>query len=224
MDNAASQSSAHLRVLLADDHPVVRSGIRGELSRQTDIEVVGEASNGDEALRLAERLRPDVLVLDISMPGLKATQVLQRLQAIDGAPRVLILTAYGDVESIRGMLQAGAVGYLLKDEDLSVIVDGVRAVARGRPWFSPAVARNLAASSTEIESDSSVASERLSLREEEVLRLLARGWSNDQIAQTLHISERTVRYHLGNIYGKLGVNGRGEAIAWAVRHGLADPE
>jgi DNA-binding NarL/FixJ family response regulator len=95
--------------------------------------------------------------------------------------------------------------------------DGVRG-------FSPAVARNLAASSTEIESDSSVASERLSLREEEVLRLLARGWSNDQIAQTLHISERTVRYHLGNIYGKLGVIGRGEAIAWAVRHGLADPE
>ncbi len=133
-----------LRVLLADDHPVVRSGIRNELARHADIEVVGEAVSGDEALQLAEALRPNVLILDIAMPGLKAAQVIRRLRARSTSPGILVLTAYGGVDNVLGMLQAGATGYLLKDEDPTTIVEGVRAVARGRPWLSPAVAQVLA--------------------------------------------------------------------------------
>ncbi len=209
-----------LRVLLADDHPVVRSGIRNELARHADIEVVGEAVSGDEALQLAEALRPDVLILDIAMPGLKAAQVIRRLRARSTSPGILVLTAYGGVDNVLGMLQAGASGYLLKDEDPTTIVEGVRAVARGRPWLSPAVAQVLAGQA--MKGGAAWAGEALSPREREVLRLLARGWDNQQIAVELNIGTRTVRYHLRNIYAKLGVRGRGEAIARAVRSGLGE--
>ncbi len=209
-----------LRVLLADDHPVVRSGIRNELARHADIEVVGEAVSGDEALQLAEALRPNVLILDIAMPGLKAAQVIRRLRARSTSPGILVLTAYGGVDNVLGMLQAGATGYLLKDEDPTTIVEGVRAVARGRPWLSPAVTQVLAGQAAK--GGAAWVGEALSPREREVLRLLARGWDNQQIAVELNIGTRTVRYHLRNIYAKLGVRGRGEAIARAVRSGLGE--
>lgn len=171
------QPRAPLRVLLADDHPVVRSGIRGELARHADIEVVGEAASGEEVLQLAAALKPEVLILDIVMPGLKAAQVIRRLRMDGASPKILILTAYGDVENVLGMLQSGASGYLLKDEDPARIAEGVRAVAQGRSWLSPAVAQILA--------EGILVREALSPREREVLCLLARGLENRQIGREL---------------------------------------
>ncbi|MEK7278153.1 MAG: response regulator transcription factor, partial [Chloroflexota bacterium] len=172
-DKQRDQPKAIVRVLLADDHPIVRDGIRNELARHFDIKVVGEATNGDEALRLTEELRPDVLLLDIAMPGLKVVEIMRQLQRLPSPPRILVLTAYGDEENVLGMLQAGATGYLLKDEDPAAIVEGVRAVAQGRPWLSAAVVGKLAKHVAEEETRPTAP--ELSARELEVLRQLARG-------------------------------------------------
>ncbi len=207
-----------IKVVLADDHPIVRSGIKNELAQSSDIEVVGEAADGDEALRLAQALQPDVLLLDINMPGQKAVRVIRELQAQTVQPRILILTAYSDVENVVGMLNAGASGYLLKDDDPSVIVEGVRAVAQGKTWLSAAVAASLvgqaAGEHPPAENDT------LSDRELEVLRLMAQGCSNAQIAETLAISEGTVKNHVTNLYDHLGVHSRAEAVVWAWQHGV----
>lgn len=225
-DEQPQQPPFPVRVLLADDHPVVRAGIRNELARQADIEVIAEAVNGDEALRLAESLRPDVLVLDLAMSGLKPAQVIRQLRAQPAPPRILVLTAHGDRELVQGMLQAGATGYLLKDEDPAAIVDGVRAVAQGRPWLSPAVAQSLSGQPASGEKALMAEAQGLplSMRELEVLRLLARGYSNEQIANALMISEGTVKNHVTNIYDKLKVHTRAEAVAWAWEQGLVDKE
>jgi DNA-binding NarL/FixJ family response regulator len=208
-----------IRVLLADDHPIVRSGIRNELMRQPDIEVVGEATDGEEALRLTEALQPDVLLLDINMPGLKAVRVIRALRVQPSAPRILVLTAHGDRENVVGMLKAGATGYLLKDEDPSNIVDAVRAVAQGRTWLSMAVTQSLLEQPA---SDTRYDRNLLSEREWEVLRSLARGNTNAQIAGELEISEATVKNHVTNIYTHLGVHTRAEAVAWAWQHGVVE--
>lgn len=205
-----------IRVVLADDHPVVRSGIKNEFGQSVDIEVVGEAADGDEALRLAQALQPDVLLLDINMPGQKAVRVIRELQAQTPQPRILILTAYSDVENVLGMLKAGATGYLLKDEDPSVIAEGVRAVAQGKTWLSAAVAASLVAQAA---GEQPLAeNDALSERELEVLRLMAQGCSNGKIADTLVISEGTVKNHVTNLYDHLGVHSRAEAVVWAWQH------
>ncbi|MCC6192750.1 MAG: response regulator transcription factor [Anaerolineales bacterium] len=207
-----------IKVVLADDHPVVRSGIKNELSQSVDIEVVGEAANGDEALRLARELQPDVLLLDINMPGQKAVRVIRELQAQTTEPRILILTAYSDVENVVGMLKAGATGYLLKDENPSVIADGVRAVAQGTLWLSAAVAASLVGQAT---GEHPLAeNDTLSDRELDVLRLMAQGCSNGQIAEALAISEGTVKNHVTHLYDHLGVRSRAEAVVWAWQHGV----
>jgi len=208
-----------IRVLIADDHPIVRAGVRGELARQADIEVVGEATNGDEAAQLSETLQPDVLVLDIEMPGVKATEVIERALALSTPVRVLILTAHDDIDNVHDMLEAGATGYLLKDEAPEVIADAIRAVAEGKIWLSDEVAQKWAWHAA----DEAQQPERMPLsdRELEVLRLVA-GRTNVEIGAVLSISERTVRFHLRGIYGKLGVNSRTEAAVWATKQGLAD--
>jgi two-component system, NarL family, response regulator DegU len=209
-----------IKVVLADDHPIVRSGIKNELGHHSDIEVIGEAADGDEALRLAQALQPDVLLLDINMPGHKAVRVIRELQAQSTRPRFLILTAYSDVENVVGMLKAGATGYLLKDEDPSVIADGVRAVAQGKTWLSAAVAASLVGQAAGEEPLAE--NGRLSERELAVLRLMAQGYSNTQIAETLTISEGTVKNHVTNLYDRLGVHSRAEAVVWAWQHGVTN--
>jgi DNA-binding NarL/FixJ family response regulator len=211
---------AYIRVIVADDHPIVRSGIKNELLRYPDVQVLSEAANGQEAINQAEILQPDVLLLDINMPGLKAVQVVQKLRALPSPPEVLILTAYGDEELVMALLKAGAKGYLLKDDDPRMIIEGVRTVAQGQTYLSQTVATSVV--EYIIQGGTQSSEPTLSGREIEVLKLVAQGWSNTQIAQALEISEGTVKNHLTNLYNKVGVHSRAELVVWAWQRRLLD--
>jgi DNA-binding NarL/FixJ family response regulator len=202
-----------VRVVLADDHPVVRSGIRAELDGAEGIEVVGEASSGEEALRLVEELRPDVLVLDVVMPEMDGVEVAHLLRERHPDLRILALSAYDDNAYVFGLLSAGAAGYVLKEEALDTIVEAIRAASRGEMWLSKRVEEKVVRRAI---------GEEVSLteRELEVLRLMAEGFSNRQIATELSITERTVRFHVENILGKLGVESRTEAVVEGIKRGL----
>ena len=184
------------------------------MNRAPDVEVVGEAEDGEEALALIEALVPDVAVLDCQLPGIEGTQVAQEIRRQGLPVRVLALSSYDDERYVRGMLEAGAVGYLLKDEAPETIVAAVRAAARGERYFSPAVAAKVAAWARR---------ERpagLTEREMEVVRLVAEGMSNKEIAHKLKVKKRTVEFHVGNILRKLSVASRVEAAVWAKEHGV----
>ncbi len=205
-----------IRVVIADDHPVMRDGIHNLLTKAIDIEVVGVAGDGVEALRLVEELDPDVLLLDMELPGLKGVEVAQRLQASGAAVRILALSAYDDQEYIRGLLASGAAGYLLKEEIPETIVEAIRGVARGeRGWVSRQVAAQMA-TWTQKETTSTA----LTKREMDVLRLVVEGKTNQEIALALGISDKTVEKHLEGVFAKLGVASRVEAAVHAVREGL----
>jgi DNA-binding NarL/FixJ family response regulator len=206
-----------IRILLADDHAVVRDGIRERLAREADLEVVGEAANGEETMRQARRLQPDVVLLDVAMPGPGAVPVMEALRRDQPALGVLVLSAFDDDEYVFGMLAAGAAGYALKDERLSSLIEAVRAVARGETWLSPRVAAKVTrrAVGGPLPSPDSPLTER----ELEVLWLMAQGKDNAEIASTLVITERTVKFHVGNIYAKLGVTSRTAAVVEAIQRG-----
>jgi DNA-binding NarL/FixJ family response regulator len=206
---------SEIRVLLVDDHPIIRSGIRMLLEQAPDIVVVGETDRGDDVLSLVDRLTPDVLLLDMEMPGKSGVDVARELQASGSPVRILVLSAYDDDQYISSLLSNGAAGYLTKEEALGRIVEAVRGVARGEDgWFSRRAAAQIAALARK---DSGGSIQDLTEREEEVLEMLAQGWTNTRIANEMTVSERTVRFHLSNIYDKLGVSSRAEAIAWALR-------
>ncbi len=203
-----------IRVLLADDHPTLRMGIRALLDQAPDVEVVAETGDGEEALALIEALEPDVAVLDCRLPGLSGVEVAQEITRRGLPVRVLALSAYDYEQYVEGMLAAGAVGYLLKEEAPGVILAAVRGAARGEGYFSPKVAAR---------AEAWTRGERLAgltEREMEVLRLVARGETNVSIAQELGISEKTVEKHLTAIFTKLGVASRVDAAVWAVQAGL----
>ena len=212
------EAKKKIRVVIADDHPIVRSGIRAELSRHPEFEVVGEALNGDEALRLARELRPDVLILDINMPGMRAVKVLQEVKREADACRVLVLTAYGDTATVLGIIKAGANGYLLKDEDSTAIPEAIRAILAGETWLSRSVSGHLV-TIVRGEKNAHLGGE-LTAREKEVLKLLGEGSTNKEIAAVLHTSEKTIEFHVSNILDKLGARSRVEAVIWAKEHGL----
>jgi len=203
-----------IRVLLADDHPVVRAGIRAELDGAGGIEVVGEASSGDEALRLVEDLHPDVLVLDVVMPGMDGVKATRVLRKSHPDLCILALSAYDENECVFGILKAGASGYVLKEEALETIVKAIRIACRGETWLSPKVAEKVKRRAIGEKEEVP-----LTKRELEVLRLIAKGWSNREIAKELFISKRTVRFHVGNILGKFGVGSRTEAVVEGVKRG-----
>jgi DNA-binding NarL/FixJ family response regulator len=208
----------NIRVLIADDHPLVRSGICAELARHMEIEVLGEALNGDEALQLTLQRRPDVLLLDVNMPGMKARHVIRQVKQELPACQVLVVTAYGDRGTVSGMLKAGADGYLLKDEDPYFIYEAIKKLASGETWLSPAVADNVIEYAAD--NPKMLSKNQLTLREVEVLRLLVDGKSNKDIALELEITERTVESHLTNILEKMGAKSRLEAALWANNIGL----
>lgn len=216
------EAKPKIRIVVADDHPIVCMGISNHLASQSDIEVLGQAFDGDQALSLAYQLMPDVIVLDINMPGLSVVNVLQRLQSFAAPPKVLILTADDGIENVVALLKAGAKGYVLKDEEPSAIVLAVRAIVQGKTWFSREIMDGVL--NHIVDDTIHSISPDLTVRELEVLRMVAQGYHNQEIGAALSISERTVRYHLRNIYDKLGVTRRSEMVAWAVRNNVGEAQ
>ena len=208
-----------IRVLVVDDHAVVRQGLRTFLELQDDIEVVGEAADGEQALASAAALEPDVVLTDLVMPRLDGVSALQRLRERAPATRVIVLTSFLDDDKVLPAVRAGAAGYLLKDVQPAELVRAIRMVDRGEALLHPAVAarvlRELAGDDTRAERN-----ELLTPRELEVLALLAGGRANKAIARELGVAEKTVKTHVGNILGKLGLSDRTQAALYAVREGL----
>jgi len=205
-----------IRVLVVDDHPIVRDGLVAVLQDQTDLDVVGAAASAEDALALAERLGPDVVLLDLDLPGMDGVTVLPLLRALVQAPRVLVFTAYADDEQVFGAVKAGAAGYLLKGAEVAEIVRAIQVVRDGGSYLAPFIAARVldAVGATQRSST------QLSAREDEVLRLLAQGLVTKQIASSLGITERTVKFHVASILVKLGANNRAQAIALAAQRGL----
>jgi DNA-binding NarL/FixJ family response regulator len=208
-----------IRVVVADDHPVVRSGIAGLLEKEADLHVVGEVEDGDKVESLTRQWQPDVLVLDVNMPGLDPVITIRQLKELCPALNILVLTAYDDDAYVTGLLSAGATGYLLKEEALETLVAAIRAVHKGESWLSQRVADRLARKAI---APAHAEIEPLTPREREILRLLALGLSNDEIAEKLFITERTVQNHVSSIYGKLRPSSRAEAVLYAIRHNVVD--
>lgn len=212
----ARATDSIIRVVIADDHNIVRAGIRELLSDEADLLVVGEARNGQDAVDMALARMPDVVVMDINMPVLSGVEATRQIRAAAPNVKILVLTAYADDPYIYGLLDAGATSYILKTAEDYEIVRAVRATAAGQAALDPVVAPRLIARLTRTHSSGDTLTER----EREVLRLAARGATNKQIGAELQISDRTVQNHLANIYGKLGVASRTEAVTAALQRSL----
>jgi two-component system, NarL family, response regulator NreC len=208
-----------IRILLADDHALVRQGFRMILEAQPDMEIVGQAGNGREAVELAEKLHPDVVVMDVAMPELNGTEATRRLAASTPRTRVLALSMHKDSVYVREILRAGARGYLLKDSGDTDLVAAVRAVAKGEGYISPAVSDAVLSDYRKHVSDPV---DLLTGREREVLQSIAEGKTNKEIATSLNLSVYTVEAHRGRIMEKLNLHSTGELVRFALRNGLID--
>ena len=209
-----------IRILLAEDHVVVRQGTRQLLERESDLEVIGEAGDGEEAVRLASQLKPDVIIMDVAMPKLNGVEATKRIKALLPSTIVLVLTGYDYDEYIFSLLEAGAAGYLLKDISGDELINAVRTVYAGEPMFHPTVLRKLMSRfSPPVAEPPARPAEVLTERETEVLKSAAKGMSNKDIGKTLFISERTVQAHMRSIFNKLGVGSRSEAVLYGLKRG-----
>jgi DNA-binding NarL/FixJ family response regulator len=202
-----------IRVLLAEDHAVVRSGLLQLLGDIDEMEVVGAATGGQQAVELAAEHNPDVVLMDLEMPGMDGIEATRQIRAANEAVNVVVLTAFSDRRRILAAIDAGAVGYLLKDAEPDELVRGLQAAARGESPLAPKAAQALVAARAEHQADP-----ELTPREREVLALLADGLPNKLIARRLDISEKTVKAHLTNIFQRIGVSDRTQAALWAQRH------
>ena len=210
-----------IRVLIADDHPLFREGMRGRLDRVADVEVVGEAASGDEAVELARKFEPDVILMDIKMPGLNGIEATRETLRTSSRVSVLVLTMFEDDDSVFAAMRAGAKGYLLKDSGGEGVVHAIRAVASGEAVFGPGVAeRIIGYFSVSRSAAPQRAFPELTEREEEVLSLIAQGRSNQEISRQLFVSLKTVRNHVSNILVKLQVADRAQAVIRARDAGM----
>ncbi|MGD9116524.1 MAG: response regulator transcription factor [Dehalococcoidia bacterium] len=215
------KATERIRIIIADDHAVVREGTRTLLEREADMELVGEAGDGDKALELIATLKPDVAILDINMPGISGIEVTRRAKPLSPQTAVLILTVYDNDEYIFSLLEAGAAGYLLKDAPTAELIKAVRSIYAGEPVLHPSIANKVIrrALKGRDKAGGDYADSELSQREKEVLQLAAKGMSNQAIADKLHLSIRTVQRHLNSIFNKLSVGSRTEAIFQSVKRG-----
>jgi DNA-binding NarL/FixJ family response regulator len=214
-----------IRVLIADDQRLVRAGARVLLEAAGDIEVAGEAADGAEAVRLAERLRPDVVLMDIRMPRVDGLEATRRLLAGLPSARVVVLTTFAEDENVYAALRAGAIGFLVKDDEPEAMIDAVRRAVRGDPWLAPDVLRRVVARAVAAgEGPARPPDPGLTPREREVLALLGTGLSNAEIGAALHIGVTTVKTHIGAAMERLGLRNRVQAAVAAHRLGLVDPD
>jgi len=215
-----------IKVIIVDDHPIVRAGMRSVLDTDPEINVIAEGSVGADALTLVPEKKPDVLVLDVNLPDMNGLEVTRQLKEKGIESEILILTAHEDNQMIFSLLESGAIGYVLKDEALETLGRAVHAAAKGESWLSPAVASKVVqravSGGQEKAAEVSRPESPLTPREMEILQLLARGLDNAAIAEQLVITKRTAQNHISNIYGKLGVDSRTEAMLYAIRRGWVD--
>ena len=214
-----------IRILIADDHALLRQGIRNFLSLESDFEIIGEAADGEETISRAHELRPDILLLDINMPKGNGIEVATRLRETHPEIRILALTIHDDENYMMKMIQSGAAGYLLKDVEPSMMVQAIRRVHAGESFVEPSLTAKLFRGITDREAQKPAPqatgmseSDKLSAREIEVLRLIGRGMSNAEIARELYLSEKTVKNHLTNIFRKIQVSDRTQAVLFAIKH------
>jgi NarL family two-component system response regulator LiaR len=220
-----SEGQTAIRVLLVDDHAVVRKGLRALLDREAGIEIVGEAEDGEQALRTADRLRPDIVLMDLEMPGMGGIEATRRITELRPDTRVVVLTSHASEEDVFPALKAGAVGYLLKHSAPEEVLRAISQAQRGETVLHPAIARMvLQELHRPAQPDRAATSDPLSEREMEVLRLVARGMSNQEIADSLVVGEATVRSHVSSILRKLQLASRTQAALYALRTGLAPLE
>ncbi len=212
----ATASSTCIRVLVVDDHDMVRSGLSAFLMTTDDLELVGEASDGEQAVQLADELRPDVVLMDLIMPGMDGVAATHAIRSKYPETQVIALTSFGEEKLVRTAVQAGAIAYLLKNVSADQLADAIRAAYAGRSTLSPEAAETLVRSASQSENRIP----ELTPRERQVLELMAEGLNNSQIAERLVVSRSTIKYHVSNILSKLGVTSRAEAIALAMRRHL----
>ncbi len=211
-----------MKVLICDDQAIVRDGLELLLKLEKDIEVVGVAQDGAEAVTLAAKMQPDLVLMDLKMPGLNGVEATRRICALEPRPRVLVLTTFDDDEWVFDAIRAGAAGYLLKDTPREKVLEAIRGTVTGKTYMDPAIAGKLLEQvASNQEQPSTLLTAKLTGREVEVLRLIAQGLANGDIAEKLHLSEGTIRNHVSSIFAKLDVSDRTQAAILAIRHGLS---
>lgn len=207
------------RIVIADDHKIVRNALHTEIAKERDMTIVGECANGDEVVPLVTQTRANVVLLDLSMPGRSALQVLKQLVQMRPTIRVMVATASRESETVKAFMLQGAFGYFVKDDDPADIAVGIRAMMRGQNWVSPSA---VSALQDMDDSPAERMSFQLTEREAQVLKLLADGASNVDIARKLNLAEGTVKNHISNLYQRLNVHSRSEATAWAWKYGYIE--
>jgi NarL family two-component system response regulator LiaR len=213
-----------IRVLIADDHPLVRNGIRLLFETVNDVELVAEAENGAEAVEMAREFRPDIILLDLVMPKMDGLEALGRIMEEDPDAHILVVTSFDDDEHVFPAIKGGALGYILKEASPDLLIQAIRDVHRGELWLHPTIARKVIGELAHPAQDLPPTEEPLTQRELEVLGLIARGLSNRDIAAELVLSEATVRYHVTNILSKLHLANRTQAALYALREGISELE
>ncbi|TYQ12963.1 UNVERIFIED_CONTAM: LuxR family two component transcriptional regulator [Acetivibrio alkalicellulosi] len=212
-----------IHVIIADDHTMVRQGLKQILELENDILVIAQASNGEEAVRLCEENKPDIILMDINMPGMNGLQAIKEIKTKEISSRVIVLTIHEDREYLFKTLQMGAEGYVLKDSEPSVLIDAIRSVNSGQSYIQANMTKELVKEFNRVTLYDKGKSEEngLTSREIEVLELIAQGMINKEIAKTLYISEKTVKNHVSNIFRKLNVSDRTQAAIYAFKHNIA---